>query len=154
VVDEPTDIGVAPATSRGPSQQLVLLLRRHAAGVAKVRTAESRYRCVMRTASAPATRRARRAADDGVNEAFDALADAVVDLQGSHLAVEALAGEEGLSLEALRTLDGRFALAGREYAGYLAARTYEQVREASDRQTPTGAIGDTTAQQTPSDLAL
>jgi hypothetical protein len=154
VVDEPTDCGVGPATSHGPSQQLLLLLRRHAAKAAKVRTAESRYRSVRRTAPAPPTRRARRAADDGVSEAFGALADAVVDLQGSQLAVEALAQEEGLSLEVVCALDEGFALASREHAGYLAARTYEQMREASNRETPVDAIGDAAAHQTSSDLTL
>ena len=155
MVDEPTDRGggVGPPSSRGPSQHLLLLLRKHAAKAAQVRTAESRYHSVTRTASAPAKRGARRAADDGVSEAFGALTDAVVDLQGSQLAVEVLAREEGLSLEAVRALNEGFALASREYAGYLAARTYEQVREASDGETPVDAIGDAAAQQTSSDLA-
>jgi hypothetical protein len=153
VVDELTDRGVGPPTSRGPSQHFLLLLRRHAAKAEQVQTAESRYRSVKRTASSPATRRGRRAADDGVSEAFGALTDAVVDLQGSQLAIEVLAKEEGLSLEAVCASNESFAIASREYAGYLAARTYEQVRQASTRETPVDAIGDAAAQQTSSDLA-
>ncbi len=78
----------------------------------------------------------------------------MVDLQDSQLAVEALAKEEGVSWEAVCALDERFAFASREYAGYLAARTYEQLREASSRQTPVDAIGDAAAQQISNDLAL
>jgi len=154
VVDGPTDRGAGPATAHAPSQRLLRLLRRHAAKAAHVRTAESRYRSARQTAFAPATRRARRAADDVVSEAFGALADAVVDLQDSQLAVEVLAKEEGLSLEAVRALDEGFALASRELVGYLAARTYEQVREASESETPADAIGDAATHQTSSDLAL
>ena len=151
MVDDPTERDAGPATSRGPSHQLLLLLRVHAAKAAKVRTAESRYQSVGRPA--PAKRGARRAAEDEVSEAFGALTDAVVDLQGSQLAVEALAKKEGLSLEAVRALNEGFALVSREYAGYLAARTYEQVREASDGETSVDAIGDAAAQQTSSDSA-
>ena len=153
VVDEPTDRGAGLETSLGPSHQLLLLLRKHAAKVAQVRTAESRYRSVRRSASAPETRRATRATEDRVSEAFGALADAVVGLHGSQLAVEVLAKEEGLSLEAVCALDEGFALASREHAGYLAARTYEQVREASNRETPVETIGDAAAHPTSSDLA-
>ena len=153
MVDDPTERDAGPATSRGPSHQLLLLLRVHAAKAAKVRTAESHYQSVGRPAPAPAKRGARRAAEDEVSEAFGALTDAVVDLQGSQLAVEALAKKEGLSLEAVRELNEGFALVSREYAGYLAARTYEQVREASDGETSVDAIGDAAAQQTSSDSA-
>jgi hypothetical protein len=153
VVDKPTDRGVGSPTSRGPSRHLLLLLRRHAARAEQVQTAESRYRSVRRTASSPATRRGRRAADDEVSEAFDALADAVVELQDSQLAVEVLAMEEGLSLEAVCALDEGFARASREHAGYLAARTYVQVREASNRETLVDAISDVAAQQISNDLA-
>ncbi len=147
MVEEPTDRGggVGPPTSCVPSRHLLLLLRRYAAKAAQVRTTESRYRGVTRTASAPAKRRARRAADDDVSEAFGALADAVVDLQRSQLAVEVLAKEEGLSLEAVRALNEVFALASRDCAGYLAARTYEQVREASEAEIPVDAIGEASA---------
>ena len=154
MVDEPTDRGVRPASSREPSQQFLLLLCRHAAKAAQVRTAESRYCRIRRTASVPETRRARHAADDEVSRAFSALADAVVDLQGSQLAVEALAQEEGLSLEAVCALDESFALASREHAGYLAARTSVQVRDASSRKTPGDAIGEVGAPQISNDLAL
>ena len=52
MVEEPTDRGggVGPPTSCVPSRHLLLLLRRYAAKAAQVRTTESRYRGVTRTA--------------------------------------------------------------------------------------------------------
>jgi hypothetical protein len=68
-----------------------------------------------------------------IDAAFGTLIDAVVALQASQIEVLALTEDEGMPADAAGSLGAAFESADREYAGYLAARTYEQVRSAAAR---------------------
>jgi hypothetical protein len=109
----------------------VLLLRRYATKVEAVRQAESNYHDVTLTESLRHGGMMKRASSRRIDAAFDKLVDAVVDMQGGQAKVLLRAEDEGLSPEAIGVLDEAFASAERQYAGYLAARTYHQVREAA-----------------------
>jgi len=122
---------IAVATSsRELSRPLRRLLRRYAARVETVREAESTYHDVVLTESLRHNGKLKRASARRIDDAFGALIDAVVDLQGSRVEVLSSAENEGLPPDALGALDEAFESADREYAGYLSARTYEQVRAA------------------------
>ena len=122
---------IAVATSsRELSRPLRRLLRRYAARVETVREAESAYHDVVLTESLRHNGKLKRASARRIDDAFGALIDAVVNLQGSRVEVLSSAENEGLPPEALGALDEAFESADREYAGYLSARTYEQVRVA------------------------
>jgi hypothetical protein len=112
-------------------------LRRYAIKVEALRQAESDYRDVSLTESL----RQKRGSGKRVSAALDALVDAVVDLQGAHLDVLGLAVDQDSFLDAAGALAEVFLSAGRDHSGYLAARTYDQVREAARPSTarPAGA---------------
>jgi len=121
------------AASPEPSRPLLRLLRRYATKVEVVRTAELDYRGVVLTESLRHETKLRRASAKRIDAALGTLAEAVVDLQDAQAAVLSLAKVEGLALGAVCALDTTFASANREYAGYLAARTYDQVHEVAKR---------------------
>ncbi|MGD0998472.1 MAG: hypothetical protein ABR941_09185 [Thermoleophilia bacterium] len=125
--------GVDSGGSPRPSRRLSRLLHTHATKVEAVRNAELAYHGVVLTESLRHGGKVRRASSRRITEAFAALTDAVVDLQGSHAAVLSLAEDEGIPSEAVGSLDEGFESANREYAGYLAARTYDQVHEVARR---------------------
>jgi hypothetical protein len=102
-------------------------LRRHAIRVEALRQAESDYRDV----SLVEALRQKRGSGKRVSSALDALVDAVVDLQGAQVDVLAIAADRDTLLDLAGTLGKAFLSADREHAGYLAARTYDQVREAA-----------------------
>lgn len=131
-VDESSRIAVS-ARSQQPSRPLRRLLRRYAARIETVRDAESTYHDVVLTESLRRDGKMRRASTKRIDAAFGVLIDAVIDLQSSQVEVLSLAEDEGLPPEAVGALDQAFDSADREYAGYLAARTYEQVRVAATK---------------------
>ena len=100
----------------------------------RVRAAEAGYRDPAASTAVLPRAGTRRAAQTAMAEAFERLAEAVVDLQESYAAVRSQADAEGLPSAAMLTLDEALAIAGRGCAGYLTARTYEQVREAAGRR--------------------
>lgn len=115
------------------SRSLARALRRYAGKVEAVREAESNYQDALsesRRKAGKAKGKARRRID----AAFDALVDAVVELQRGQYEVVVLAEGEGLAPSSLGALDTAFGSADRDYAGYLAARTYGQVRAAVARE--------------------
>ncbi len=126
-------ISSADSASLELSRSLARLLRRHAAKVEVLRTTESHYHDVVLIESLRHRGKLKRASEKRIGAAFDALVDAVVDLQSSQVAVLSRAEDEGMPLEAVGAWDETFVSADRECAGYLAARTYDQVREAADR---------------------
>jgi hypothetical protein len=98
-----------------------------------VRHAESVYRAACLARPPLAQGRTAHAAAVRVGEAFDVLSESVVNLQSAHAAVLSHAGCEGLSADAVRQLDERFARTDDELADYLDARTYDQVRVTAGR---------------------
>lgn len=112
------------------------LLAGYSERVEQVRVAEAGYRDATASAAASTTARSRRVAQITAAEAFERLADAVVGLQESWAAVRSQAQAEGLPSELMLTLEQALTTAGRQCAGYLAARTYEQVREVAGRRPP------------------
>ena len=133
MVADRTDGSAGPAGPPEPSRRLARLLRGFAAKVDAVRTAEFNYHGVMLTESLRQTSRAGRASDRRIDEAFGALTETVVDLQDCQAAVLSLAEVEGISAEAVCALDETFGTATRQYAGYLAAHTFDQVQELAEK---------------------
>ncbi len=131
-VDESDWIAVSTG-AQGLSRPLRHLLRHYAARIEMVRKAESTYQDVVLTESSRHDGKLKRASARRIDDAFGALIDAVVDLQGSQVEVLSLAEDEGLPPAGVGALDEAFDTADREYAGYLTARTYEQVRMAAMR---------------------
>jgi len=130
--DRPTG-GAGGRDRRDPTRSLLARLDGYAVMVERIRAAESHYLEV--AAGAPTRRdaRAKRSYETEIAKALDRLAEAAVDLQEGRREVRSLADHEGISEEALRALDASFDAAHRDYADYLAARTYQQVRVAADR---------------------
>ncbi len=124
--------GAGAADRPGPSRPLLDRLDGHAVTVDRVRAAESRYLEAAAGSSLRRNARAKRAHETEIAKAMERLAEAVVDLQESHVTIQSLADHEGISAAALRELDESFDATHREYAGYLVARTYQQVRAAAD----------------------
>ncbi|HUK77786.1 MAG TPA: hypothetical protein VL117_09345 [Thermoleophilia bacterium] len=117
-----------------PTRSLLVRLDGYSVMVERIRAAEAHYLKVVAGSPSRRDAKAKRAYETEIAKALDRLAEAVVDLQESRQAVRSLADDEGISEAALRALDASFDAAHREYAGYLAARTYQQVRAAaSDR---------------------
>jgi hypothetical protein len=67
-----------------------------------------------------------------IDESFNVLADSVVRFRGAFESVCALVVAQGLSWEAVYALSDSFLSAETEYAGYIAARTYEDVMAIAD----------------------
>ncbi len=116
------------------SRSLTRALRRYAGKVEAVRDAESNYRGAVLSGSRRNAGKAKGKARRKIDAAFDALVDAVVELQRGHYEVVVLAEGEGLALSSLGALDTAFESADHDYAGYLAARTYGQMRAAVERE--------------------
>jgi hypothetical protein len=136
VIDR-TDEHAALAGAGRPSQALRRLLSAYGATVERVRAAESHYRGVVPTGSQPGTgakdrSAAKRASAKQENDAFDALAEAVVELKSRRVALLAQAESDGITPEGLRALDEAFDAAERRLAGYLTARNYDRLRAAAD----------------------
>ena len=121
------DLAVATLELSSP---ITRALRCYAGRVEAMRDAESAYHDVVRTESLRNGGKAKRKSRKRIEAAFDALVGAVVELQRGQNEVVALAEDEGLTPSSVGDLDPAFGSADREYAGYLAARTYGQVREA------------------------
>jgi hypothetical protein len=137
MVADQTDDPAVFASGRRPSRALVRLLSNYGGKVARVRAAEAHYHTVMNVESRPAaaspgTSSAKRASARKVNDAFDALAEAVVELKGGRMAVLAQADADGVSLEELCVADERFGFAESRFSAYLAARNYDHLRAALD----------------------
>jgi len=111
-------------------------LRRFAMSAEALRQAESDYRDVVVTEA----RRQKRGSSKRVSAALDALVDAVVDLQGAHLDVLAMAADRDTFLDAAGALGEAFPLFEHDHAGYLAARTYDQVHQAARLNTAQAAV--------------
>lgn len=116
-----------------PSRSLRRRLRSHAARVEAVHTAEAAYQYLLSTEPPRQKGKIKRGSAKRIDAAFGALIDAVVALQASQIEVLSLTEDEGMAPQAAGPLGEAFESADREYAGYLAARTYEQVREAAAR---------------------
>jgi len=114
-----------------PTRSLLIRLDGYTVMVERIRAAESHYLEVVTGSPSRRGGKAQRGHDAEIAKALDRLAEAVIDLQEGHWAVRMLADDEGISEATLRELDGPFDAAHREYAGYLAARTYQQVRVAA-----------------------
>lgn len=122
-----TDRSRAPDLAR-PQRRA---LRRYLARVEALRQAESDYRDVTLLEELRRERTSKPGSGKRVSAALDALVDAVVDLQSAHLDVLALAADEDALLDDGGTLAEALRAAHREYAGYLTARTFDEVREAA-----------------------
>ncbi len=133
MADDQTN-GSVRSASLELSRPLARLLRRYATKVEALRNAESNYHDVMLTESLRHRGQMKRASSKRIDAAFDALVDAVVDLQGGQVEILLLAEGEGMLPETVGALNEAFESANRECAGYLAARTYDQVREAARRR--------------------
>ena len=131
--EERSGDGAVSLSRQVSSRPLLRRLRSHAARVEGVRAAESAYHDVMLTESLRHKGKMKRASSKRIDDAFGALIDAVVALQASQIEVLSLAEDEGMAPDAAGALGEAFESADRQYAGYLAARTYEQVREAAAR---------------------
>ncbi len=129
MAEDEEDRGAGSADSPRASRPLLRLLRRHAARIEAVHDAELDYHGVILTQLLRHKGKAKRASDKRMNEAFGKLTEAVVELQASQAAVLSLAAADGMTPETVCALDATFESATREYAGYLAARTYDQVYE-------------------------
>lgn len=129
------------------SSALVRELRRHADKVEAVRDAESSYRDAVLAQSLRNAGKTRGASRKRIDAAFDALVDAVVELQASQNEILYLAESEGLAFSSVGALDPAFRSADCHYAGYLAARTYSQVREAVGPEPPAPASRNCTKAQ-------
>jgi hypothetical protein len=122
----------APGRPRRPSSRL---LDDYLARAEAVVAAESRYRAIALIESEPHPGHpkdkapARRAAAKTLNAAFDALAEAAAELKASRAALLAQAESDGLAGASLLTADAAFVAAEGRIAGYVAARTYDQLRE-------------------------
>ena len=124
------EVGHSPRLSR----PLRRLLRTYAASVQSVARAESTYHDVVLTESLRHAGKMKRASLKRVDAAFEALVDAVIDLQTSQAEVLLVARDEGVPPEAIAAADEVFRAADSTYAGFLAARTYDQVRVAVVRR--------------------
>lgn len=133
--------GSLRCASLEPSRQLRRQLRRYSAKVDMVRNAESAYHDVILVESLRPKSKLKRSSGKRIDAAFDALVDAVVELQGAELVVLSRAEEEGIPLEAICALDETFESAERECAGYLTARTYDQVHKAAREGAIRGRAG-------------
>ena len=133
MIEDRPDPSVRFTGSRELPRPLLRRLRRYATKIDAVRQAESDYHDVTLTESLRHGGMMKRASTKRVGAAFDRLVDAVIDMQGGQVEVLLLAEDEDISPEAIGVLDDEFASAERQCAGYLAARTYDQVREAATR---------------------
>ncbi len=115
-------------SSYGFSRPLRRLLRSYASRIVTVRAAEAAYQDVVVVESLRHGGKVKRASAKRIDAAFEALVDAVVDLQRSRAELFLRAEDEGILLECVGDLDMTFESADRECAGYLAARTFQQVR--------------------------
>ena len=109
-------------------------LRRHVALLQALRDAERDYHVVTRTETPVAGGRTGRASQRRIDEALERLADCVVALQD-------VMADHQPSAEPLRSgeqeapvMPAALWLAGQKYAGYLAARTYDEVRAEARRR--------------------
>ena len=125
----PSDHDVGPIGPPELSRPVRRLMRRYAARLEAVGKAESGYRDTVLLESLRHGGTMKRSSYKRVEASFEALVDAVIDLQTTRAEVVSLAAREGLSPEAVGSLDRTLGLADGEYAGYLSARTYDQVRE-------------------------
>jgi hypothetical protein len=137
MVADRTDEHAAVAGGRRLSPALLGLLSAYGAAVERVRAAESRYRGVVATGSQPqagatSASGAKRGSAKKVNDAFDALAEAVVEIKSRRAALLVQAEADGVTAEELRDLDEGFDAAERRFAGYLTARNYSRLRAAAD----------------------
>ena len=137
MVAERTDEHAAPADAGRPSPALRRLLGAYATAAEHVRAAESRYREAAPAGARPqsgarSSSAAKRASAKQANHAFDALAEAVVELKGRRAALVAQAESDRITVEELRALDEGFDAAERRFAGYLTARNYDRLRAAAD----------------------
>ena len=128
----PADDRLAIAAELPPALRRLLL--GYAATADRVRAAEVAYHDGTASVAASLKGGPRRGAQIAMAEAFERLADAVVELQEGRAAVRSQSEAENLSPGALLTLDDALAIAGGDCDGYLAARTYEQVREVAGRR--------------------
>lgn len=120
-------------TTPGHSRALACALRRYTGAAEAMRLAEADYRHVVASESPSTPGKAKGKSRKRIDEAFDALVDAVVELQRSRHNVTVIAEGEGLTLASLGAAAPACEAAEREYAGYLAARTYSQVRQLIER---------------------
>ena len=115
------------------SQETSEPLRRHAAQLQALRAAEREYHRVLRAqanARAPAGHALQRCND----EALERLAEAVVALQDGLDELRPSAGPQSSVAPAATDEPVAVTLAGHEYPGYLAARTYDEVRAEAQRR--------------------
>lgn len=106
-------------------------LRRYLAKVEALRRAESDYRDIVLIEGLRRESGSKPGSGKRVGAALDALVDAVVDLQGAHLEAAALAADQDVLLDGAGALGEALLAVHRDCAGYLAARTFDQVREAA-----------------------
>ena len=131
MADDRPDGGAGSTDRSDPVPLIRLRLGAYAVTVERVRVAEAHY-LEMAAGSSRRDAKARRGHDAAIAQALDRLAEAVVDLQETHTSVRELADDARIPGATLAELDESFEATRREYAGYLAARTYQQVRVAAD----------------------
>ena len=128
-----TDTGAGSAGVPEPSRRLLRLPRIHATRVAVVQDAEFDYHGAVLIGTLREDGNGQQASSRRIEKAFGALTKAVATLQSSQVAVRSRAETERISLEAVCAIDRAFEFALREYAGYLAARSHDQVWEVAKR---------------------
>jgi hypothetical protein len=116
-----------------PSRLLLRLLRTHAARIDTVRSAEFNYHGVVLTESLRRDGMGTSASVRRIDGAFENLAKAVAALHESQVAVRSLAAIEGIPSRIECGIDEAFESASREYAGYLAAYSRDQMLEVARR---------------------
>jgi len=111
-------------------------LRRHTARLQALRAAERDYHDALRAAPSATGRRAERASQRGIDAALERLVDAVVAFQEVESELHPAAGPPRAGADA-QAAHGALQGADPGYDGYLAARTYDQVRSEALRRLST-----------------
>jgi hypothetical protein len=116
-----------------PSRSLLRLLHTYATRVQAVRTAEFNYHGVVLTEFLRQGGIGTSASVRRIDRAFQNLAKAAGALHECHVAVRSLAAAEGIPSRVECAIDEAFESASREYAGYLAAQSRDQMLEVARR---------------------
>jgi len=114
------------------SRRMRRLLSRHAKRTKALDRAEDAYHDVVLVESLRYGGKMKVASGKRIERAFAELVDAVIDLQTTRAEASVLAQQEGVTLQTVEAADAEFRAAGSSYAGYLAARTFDEVIEAAN----------------------
>jgi len=136
VTDHSPGFGTTLSAPSSLSPELRRLLRRYARRVARIEPAESAYYSVELAESLRHGGEMKRSSLKRIEVAFMALVDAVIDLRTAQARILLLADAEGLTSAALGVADEVYSAADSDYAGYLVACTFDQVRETAAERRP------------------